>query len=215
MTVSVSVLAERALRRLGVAIVPPGARPPLTVTIPAATLATGALIELGVIASDETPSATDQALALSKVSAVHDALVAQGFVPWSVGAVPQAVAEEYIKLTALIMATSFGKSMGDPQVHALLEARVKRVATIMRAPAIAEAAVMAVHNDLVMRGRARWSSQDIPESLAQPYTMLAAAACAPEFGAKIDPVELQIAERMISQYIALPTSGESVQAQYF
>jgi hypothetical protein len=215
MTVTVSALAERSLRRLGVAIVPPGERPPLSVTIPAATLATGALIELGVIASDETPPATDQALALSKVSAVHDALVAQAFVPWAVGGVPQAVAEEYIKLTALIMATSFGKTMGDAQVHALLEARIKRVATIMRAPEIAEAAVMAVHNDLVMRGRARWSSQDIPDSLAQPYVMLAAAACAREFDAKTDPLELQIAERMISQYIALPTSGERIAVEYF
>src|SRR5580765_6166114 len=113
MTATVATLGERALRRLGVAIVPVADRPALSVGIPAASLATGALVELGVIAADEAPAPADAALALSKVASVHDALVAQAVVPWALDAVPQSCSEEYIKLTANVMASSFGKP-GDP-----------------------------------------------------------------------------------------------------
>ena len=94
MTQSVSTIAERALRRLGVKIVPLDDSPTLVEMVPVATIATMALVELGVIASDETPSATDQALALDKVASVHAALDAQGLVWWDGTAVPRAFVEE-------------------------------------------------------------------------------------------------------------------------
>src|SRR5580765_77103 len=144
MTVTVATLGERALRRLGVTVVAAADRPALTVTIPPVSLATGALVELGVIAADEAPAPADAALAASKVAAVHDALVAQAVVPWGLDAVPQAVSEEYIKLTANVMASSFGKP-GDPAIHAALEVRVRKVALVMGAPELATEAVMAVH----------------------------------------------------------------------
>ena len=56
--------------------------PTLTEMVPAATIATMALVELGVIASDEVPSPADQALALDKVASVFAALDAQGVVWW-------------------------------------------------------------------------------------------------------------------------------------
>ena len=81
--------------------------------MPAATIATTALVELGVIASDEAPSATDQALALAKVLEVHDSLVANGNVSWTSGAIPQFATEEYAKMAANLMASSFGRA-ADP-----------------------------------------------------------------------------------------------------
>ena len=94
MTVSVSTIAERALRRLNVTVVPLDDRPTLTEFVPVATIATMALVELGVIASDETPLASDQALALDKVASVHAALDAQGLVWWDGTAVPRAFTED-------------------------------------------------------------------------------------------------------------------------
>jgi hypothetical protein len=214
MTIAVATLAEMALRRLGVALIPVADRPMLVATDVPASIATAALIELGVIAADETPSAADQALAVSKVNAVHDSLASQAIVWWESSAIPRGVAEEYVKLSALYMASSFGKT-ADPAMLPVLEARVRRMSSILSATDIAIAAVMAVHNDQVMRGRARWSSQDIPDSLSQPYVMLAAALCAPEFDRKADPLDMQLAETAISRYIALPTSGEPVEATYF
>ena len=144
MTVSISTIAERALRRLNVAVVPLDDRPTLTEMVPVATIATMALTELGVIASDETPSATDQALALDKVASVHAALDAQGLVWWDGTAVPRAFVEEYVKLTAAQASTSFGKA-SDPASLALLEGRIRRGVMGIASHDIAVEAVMAVH----------------------------------------------------------------------
>jgi hypothetical protein len=51
-TVSVSTIAERTLRRLNVTVVPLDDRPTMTEMVPAETIATMALVELGVIASN-------------------------------------------------------------------------------------------------------------------------------------------------------------------
>lgn len=214
MTVSVAALGERALRRLGVAIVPEADRPALTATVPAATIATGALTELGVISAEEIPAPADQALALSKVNAAHDSLVAQSFARWSVNAIPQAVAEEYTKLTASILASSFGKQ-SDIQTYTAFEQRVRRVTMIAQAGNEATRAVLAVHRDLVARGMARWSSFDIPDAAELTYEMLAAQLLAPSFGGQANPQESLVAMALLAKYIALESSGERVHAEYY
>lgn len=214
MTVTISEIGERALRRLGVAVVPVADRPALNTTFAAATLATAALVELGVIASDETPSAPDQALALAKVQAIHASLAAQALVWWTVDAIPQAISEEVTKLSALVMASSFGKQ-ADPQLVNFLEARIRRVSLVLSAPNIASDAAMGIHNDLAMRGKARWSSLDIPDAVGDAYILLTANAIAREFDKPADPRDDRAAEVAISRYIAMPSSGEIVQAEYF
>ena len=215
MSVSVSELAERALRRINVAVVPLDDRPVLTELVPAATIATMALVELGVIASDETPIPSDQALALDKVASVHAALDAQGMVWWTGAAIPRAFVEEYTKLTAAHASSSFGKA-SDPAALALLEGRVRRGAMVIASHDIAAEAVMAVHTDLVGRGIARWSSQDIPDMAALPYEMLAAYNLAPKFPpAEQDKAEIAQAMSSLFKITALPTSGERVVAEYF
>ncbi len=214
MTATIAELGERALRRLGVAVVPFADRPALTVQVPRADIATAALVELGVIASDETPSATDQALALAKLASVQASLAAQALVWWPDDAVPQAVAEEYIKATALVLSSSFGKA-ADPNQWPALEARIRKVSLILSAPDLATDAVLGVHQDLTARGLARWSSFDIPDPAADCMVVLAANVLAPQFGQKADPRDDAAAMRSLAQYIALPTSGERVTAEYF
>lgn len=214
MTVSVSELAERALRRLNVRVVPLDDSPTLTEMVPAATIATGALIELGVIASDETPSATDQALLVDKVASVHAALDAQATVWWTGSAVPRAFAEEYTKLAAAAAASSFGKA-ADPAIVLMLEGRVRKGAAVLASHDIAVEAVMAVHTGLVASGRARWTSQDIPDYAALAYELMAAAAMAPKFGQEANATELMLAARQMAIVTALPSSGERVMVEYF
>src|SRR5690348_14004459 len=214
MSKTIAELGEAVLRRLGVAIVAAADRPPLTVTIPAATIATTALVELGVIAADETPAPADQTLALAKLSAMHDALVAQGNVSWALSAVPRAVSEEYAKLTALAMASSFGKP-ADPAMLGLLEGRVRKAAMLMDAPALAVDTVQSLHDTLAAQGRVRWSVFDIPAGVEDAYIMKAAANLAPYFGQPADKAEEIEAQRILAQAIALPTSGERTRAEYF
>jgi hypothetical protein len=214
MTVSIGTIAQQALRRLGVRIVPLDDSPTLVEMVPFATIATNALIELGVIASDETPIPSDQALMLDKVSSVHAALDAQGVVWWPSGSVPRAFVEEYTKLTAAMAGSSFGKAI-DPAMVPLLEARVRKGAMVLSADDNAQQAVQAVHDDLVMRGIARWSIQDIPDPLSDPYATLAADALAPLFGGDTDPKDTADAMVAIYRYVALPSSGETVSTAYF
>jgi hypothetical protein len=215
MTVSVSTIAQQTLRRLGIRIVPLDDSPTLTEMVPAATIATAALVELGVIASDETPSASDQALLVDKVASVHAALDAQGVVWWTGDAIPRAFAEEYTKLAGMTAAPAFGKQVTDADLHQILEGRIRKGAMVLSADDNATQAVMSVHQDLVMRGLARWSSLDIPDALADPYTVLTADAMAPLFGMDTDKGDTQDAMVAIYRYIALPSSGEAVATTYF
>jgi hypothetical protein len=215
MTVSVSTIAERTLRRLNVTVVPLDDRPTMTEMVPVATIATMALVELGVIASDETPLPSDQALALDKVTSVHAALDAMAVVWWDGTAVPRAFVEEYVKLTAAQAASSFGKVV-DPATVALFEGRIRRGAMGIASHDIAVEGVMAVHTELVGKGIARWSSFDIPDMAAMPYEMLAAYELAPKFPpAEQDKNEVAQAMRTLFAITALPTSGERVVAEYF
>jgi sulfur transfer complex TusBCD TusB component (DsrH family) len=214
MSVSVSTLAERSLRRLNVTVVPLDDSPTLTEMIPIATIATMALTELGVIASDETPSATDQALALDKVASVHAALDAQSLVWWDGTAVPRAFTEEYTKLTAAQASSSFGKTADAANV-AMLEARIRKGVMAISGHSIAQEAVMAVHNDLVARGMARWTSLDISEAAAISYEVLSANLMAPKFGDKADSVAGEQAMRSLARLVSLPSSGERARAEYF
>lgn len=214
MTVSIATIGQKALRRLGVRVVPLDDSPTLTEMVPVATIATAALVELGVIASDETPIPSDQALLLDKVASVHAALDAQGVVWWSKDAIPRAFTEEYTKLAASWAATSFGKS-ADPQLVASLEARVRKGAMVLSSDDQANQAVQAVHDNLVMRGVARWSVFDIPNPVGDAYSVLAADRMAPLFGTDTVPADTRAAEVAIYRYVALPTSGETVAAEYF
>lgn len=214
MTVTVSTLAERSLRRIGVSIVPLDDSPVMTEFVPMPAIATMALQELGVIAADETPSASDQALALDKVKSVHAALDAQGVVWWGADAAPRGFAEEYTKLTASAMASSFGRQ-ADPKIVEYLEQRVRQGVMEMSAHDVAVEAVMATHNHLVATNVARWSVFDIPSYAEMPYEMLAALSLGPKFDRQVDPQSGAVAMRMLLQAIALPTSGESVRVEYF
>lgn len=211
---TVADLGERALRRLGIVVVPAANRPSITATVPVATIATTALQELGVVAADETPSVADQALAESKVHIVHASLTANTVINWSEAAIPQSVAEEYTKLTASMMASTFGKP-ADPQIVALLEGRVRRVASLIYAPEMASNAIMDVHRGLVATGQADWSSQDVPDAACEPYVVLACVALAPQFGVQFDARLAVVATQQLRRIVALPSANIPVMAEYF
>ena len=211
---TVAQLGERALRRLGIVVVPAANRPSIAGTVPVATIATNALQELGVVAADETPSPADQALAEAKVRLEHASLVANANVAWNEATIPQSVAEEYTKLTAAMLASSFGKA-ADPAIVQMLEGRVRRVAAQMFAPEMATNAVLDVHRGLVATGVADWSTQDLPAAAEEPYVVLACIALAPQFGVQFDPRLGVIAQQQLRRISAVPSGGIPVMAEYY
>ena len=181
MTMSIATIAQKSLRRLGVRVVPLDDSPTLTEMVPFDTIATKALVELGVNASDETPSAADQALMLDKVASVHAALDAQGIVWWSVGSVPRAFCEESHQVDGLGGGYQLRQAGRAPGVWSCWNRASTRVPMVLSADDNAQQAVQAIHDDLVMRGIARWSSLDIPDVVGEQYAIIAADRLAPLF----------------------------------
>lgn len=215
MAATVADLAGRALRRLGVAAVAAADRPGASFTANLTTdeIARGALAWIGVVGSGEAPEVSDLAYANAKVMAVHDDLVAQGIAPWGGDyVIPRFVSEDYIMLTALHLAPSFGKG-GDPDAVIRLQSRI-RLKAMLRS-GVAEQAVQDVHSALASQNRVRWTVFDIPDYVENAYVVLAANLLAPAFGVAVDEVGQLRAERTIAQAIALPASGEPLQQEYF
>ena len=184
--VTMQAIADAALQAVGVTV-PAALQPPITTTVSATDLGTNVLIELGVIASDETPPASDLALVVDKVGEVHAALVAQGLATWDAGAVPIGVAEEYIKLTALVSASSFGKT-GDPALWAPLEKRVRTYSQVKQSQGTEILAkVASVHDSLVADAGVSWASTAIPQAAFDEYVQLTWAQIAPVFAMTVDP----------------------------
>lgn len=219
MTSTIAQLGERALRRLGVTVVPVADRPALTAPVPVAEIATNALLWLAVVAPDddltEPDRAADQAQAVAKVLAIHDGLVAQAIVSWPSSAIPKAVSEEYTMLAAQHLGPSFGKAVGDAAGITAIEARIRRISLIMNAPALATEAVLSVHQDLAARGKSRFTVFDIPVAFEDPYVFLGAYQLAPLFGVKPNDQDAMQANQAIDRYISLPSSGQRVIADYF
>jgi len=200
-------VADAALQALSVTV-PFAQRPPATTIVTASAIATDALIALGVIASDEDPSTTDLALATATVAAVHDGMLSQGFVSWTAGQIPQALAEEYTKLTALLLASSFGKT-GDPAQWAALEARVRKYAQVAQGYDVALAKVSSVHDGLVSQAAVTWDSEQIPQAVFDEYVLLTTAQIAPVFGITVDPATLPPIEARVKRF-ALIVQGQDL-----
>ena len=199
-TVPVTDVATRALESLGI-IAPSTIRPALgtfsTVAFPA--IALRALQWLGVVASDETPLASDQTLAEVKAASVHDELLARGMALWAYTAIPQPVVEDYVMLTAMQLAASFGKTV-DAAQKPILEERVRSVSMIFRAQGTAEAKVLSVHDALVSQGAVGWASTAIPQAVAEEYSMMTQIYLAPEFGQKADMGALPAMEARVRRF---------------
>ena len=85
-----------------------------------------------------------------------------------------AFVEEYTKLTVAQAASSFGKAV-DPAIVAMLEGRIRKGVMVLSSDDNAQQAVQAVHDDLVMRGIARWSSaRTSPTPVGEAMAVMAA-----------------------------------------
>jgi hypothetical protein len=194
-TVTVTELAARALQALDIPV-PASAWPTISTTVTVSAIALGALVRLGVVASDETPLADDQTIAESQVLAVHETLVRRGLVTFADTQIPRAVSQDYALLSALQLATSFGKQ-ADPSQRAVIEARIGWSSLVQRAQALAEARLQAIHAGLVAAGLAGYLNSAIPVSVAEPLVQMLMIELAPVFGKQADPSRLPQFEAMV------------------
>jgi len=158
--------------------------------------------------------AIDAALVLDKLQSIYAALDAQGIVWWAGDAVPRAFVEEFIKLATAWCSASIERPT-DLGSIAALEGRVRKGAMVISGDDWANAAVQAVHDDLVARGIARWTVHDIPEHVGEAYVLIATPRLAPLFGMAANMGEARQGEVAIFRYVALGSSGEPMVASYF
>jgi hypothetical protein len=178
-TVSQTDLAARALRAVGIDPSGPGVETPSGVTFAGPALATAVLLKLAVIASDETPLASDQAEALARVTDVHDMLSGLDYVTWSLAAVPAAVAEFYIVMAANFTAPQFGKPANADAITAAQAMIRQQALSGTYGQALAEAKVSEVHEYLNAAGLVSWTLSAVPTSQAQAYVQMAAVLLGP------------------------------------
>jgi hypothetical protein len=179
-------LAARALRAVGINPAFPDSSTSTGIIYAAADLATAALEKLSVIASDETPSVTDQALALARINGVHDILAGSDYVTWPVSAVPGNVAEFYIVMAGQLLAPSFGKPAN---MEAFQQAQAfVRQQSLSGAfgQALALAKVAEVHEQLNGLGMVAWTIDTVPTQNASDYITLTASLLAPIYGFQQD-----------------------------
>ena len=184
--VSKADLAARALRAVGIDPAAIGAGTASGVTYDAPGLATAVLLKLAVIASDETPSATDLAEAQARVTDVHDMLNGLDFVSWPVSAVPAALAEFYIIMAAQLVAPQFGKPAAMDafaQAQAMLRQQALSGAFGVT---LAEAKAQEAHEALNAAGLVAWTADAVPAGVAAAYVQLTASLLAPIYGYQQD-----------------------------
>lgn len=132
-----------------------------------------------------------QSLAAAKVQAVQDALAAAGLVPWALSAVPQAYAEDYVTMAAVLLAPIIGKQAApDRQVDQAAwdaaEGRIRRGVSIQGIQARALARVQAVHSEVDALNLATWDADHIPASLIDAYASMVADLLGPSMGRERD-----------------------------
>jgi hypothetical protein len=184
--VSQADLASRALRAVGINPAPIGIGTATGITYAIAQLATAALLKLAVIASDETPSALDQAEALNRANDVHDTLAGADFVTWTAAAIPASVSEFYIIMTANLLAPQFGKP-ANMEAFTGAQAMVRQQALSGTfGQAIAAGKVVEVHEQLNGLGLVAWTVAAVPQGNASDYVTLTASLLAPIYGFQQD-----------------------------
>ena len=151
-----------------------------------------------------------QALAEVEVKAAHQTAVGLGYASWADTAIPEAVAPQYVQMTAARLGPVYGKP-GDEQAYAGALALVRRF-TMSGATgqALAEQKIRAVHADLSARGLTRWTLAELPDYAEEPMVMMAAEILAPDVGQPIQAGMFLAGEKMIRRLIQAPTSGGSV-----
>lgn len=156
-----------------------------------------------------------QSRAAEYLASVHARLVALALADWPETAIPAALDGAYVSLAVQEMSPAVGRPL-DPSAIAGDEARVRQhVLTGPAGQTMAEQALGDVHRDLAARGKARWLLIDLPAHAEEPYVMMASYLLAPRVGAPANPDDWMQGERFILRAIALPSSGDPVQAEYF
>lgn len=148
--------------------------------------ATKTLLKLAVMASDEPPLSQDLALAVEKVAAVHDGLVAMDLVTWGPDAVPASVVEYYVVMAANLVAPEFGKPSSLEALNGARDTIRMMALSGARGQALAEEKVQSSHDALNVQGLVYWPVWAVPAAFAEDYVTMAAAQLAPVMGKPAD-----------------------------
>lgn len=208
-TVSVTQIALRALRDIGVNPADAGA-PGSGISWTYQQLATAALRRLAVVDADETPSSADQAYAEARAIAVHDMLVSLQYATWIPSAIPDAVSEAFIVLTANLLAPAFGKASSADVAAAAQEMVRKQALEGIYAQGRAENAVASVHDMLAGEGLTDWSVLSIPNEVSESYIALTAMRLAPIFGKQVPADSDTAAMAKIRRVVLSGSRGQSL-----
>lgn len=157
-----------------------------------------------------------QTLALEKVAAVHDALIAAGLVSWGLDAVPQAFSPDYVSMAATLLSPVMGRSQTPPDRQAdqaaweAAEGRIRRAALILTAQDRAAAKIRAIYGELTALGLVDYDISQLPSAVADAMAGLAAAELGPDFGKEETPEALAARWMRIKRVAMAGAAGQAL-----
>ena len=204
-------LAQNALKLLGINPVEQANVAPFsTLVFNITELGLMALQSLGVYASDETASDTDQTLATQYASAFHYYLVGANAVRWTEAAVPTQVSALYVEAICAQLGPSFGKPV-DLQTYAAAVVSIAKIANSNQyAQSFALDHIAMVHSELAGLNLVNWDEAAIPDALSETYSKLAAFRMAPAFGQAADQAVYDAAISTARTYALSGASGQAL-----
>lgn len=212
-TVLVGTIAARALRSLGINPRAEGAEAANSGTTTVTAVATAALRRLAVVAAEETPSSSDQAMALEKATAVHQVMAALNIAAWTSTEIPLYAGQQYEIMTAALLAPAFGLPVPDG-AYAGAETNLRQIALSGAAgQALAEAEVNAAHQELNGMGLVTWGTDAIPEAVASHYAMMASVRLAPAMGKPADEAGYSAGVMLVRRLVMSGPVGQAIAEQ--
>ena len=156
-----------------------------------------------------------QAQAEAEVASAHSALVAQGLATWQIDQTPAAYGDAIASIAVAKLAPVYGGTRDPAAMDAAMKSARMMILNGPIGLAIATQKVRDVHANLSGRRRTRWLLMDIPPGIEEPYVMMASVLMAPVALQTPNPNDWVAGERMIIQQNVLPTTGDTIQVEYF
>lgn len=204
-------LAQNALKLLGVNLVEQQANPGADGSLfTVANIGNMALVQLGIIASDQTASSQDTALATQYAGAFQAEMVQLNYVRWTASTIPMLAANLYMIAVAALLGPAFEKPFQAAE-YAGAVAQIKQLAIAnSSAQQFAYDNIGLVHQTLLGKNMVSWDLNSIPDPVAQYYILLAAQNMATTFGQTFDPAAYNGAMAGIRRYCLSGAYGQAI-----
>lgn len=212
-SVALATIAARALRLLGANPIDQSQMPGLSGTHDTADVGDAALVRLNVYAAGETAETADATLAESVATTVLQELVAINAATWAYNTIPEWALQHMATMACHYLRPAFGLPADPDGYAAARDAIVAAALSGTNAQTRAENEVTNAHQALNSLGLVTWTTSAIPAACASHYAVMAAAKMAPAYGKPGDDAAYAGAIALVRQFAMAGATGQAMAAE--